>query len=143
MKKIILFPNKILFNVSKKIKNKEKSIKIIKDLEKVLINSNGIGISSPQIGINKRIFLIRYKKNILSFINPKILYKSVNTFQSFEGCLSIPNFFSFIKRSFFIVLEFTNKNFKKKKIFLKGLLSACTQHEIDHLNGILINSKVQ
>ncbi|UOQ37968.1 Peptide deformylase [Candidatus Vidania fulgoroideae] len=142
MKKIVVYPNKKLFKISSKIYNKNKILKIVSELKECLLNSNGVGISSPQIGYNKRIFLFKTNENkVISFINPILVYKSKECFNSFEGCLSIPGFFSFVKRSSFIVMKYTSSSFKRKRIFLKGLFSACAQHEIDHLNGILINSK--
>lgn len=140
MKKIITYPNKILLEKSKSIFNKKKIFKIEKNLRSCLLETNGIGISSPQIGINKRIFLIKTsKKKTICFINPVILYNSKNVFKSIEGCLSIPFFYESIIRYSFILLKYLNIKLKKKKIFLKGVFSACAQHEIDHLNGILIN----
>ncbi|UOQ27825.1 Peptide deformylase [Candidatus Vidania fulgoroideae] len=142
MKKIVVYPNKKLLKISSEIYDKAKILKIIRELKECLLNSNGIGISSPQIGYNKRIFLFKTNENkIISFINPILIYKSKECFNSFEGCLSIPGFFNFVKRSNFVVMKYTSFSFKKRKIFLKGLFSACAQHEIDHLNGILINSK--
>ncbi|UOQ33043.1 Peptide deformylase [Candidatus Vidania fulgoroideae] len=142
MKKIVVYPNKKLLKVSKEIYNKKKIHKIISELKECLLNSNGIGISAPQIGYNKRIFLFKTEKNkIISFINPVLLFKSSEYFKSFEGCLSIPGFFGFIDRSSFVLLKYTDLSFKENRIFLKGVFSACAQHEIDHLNGILINGK--
>ena len=107
-----------------------------------LYNSgNGIGLAAPQVGILKRVIVIdiktNEKSNPMTFVNPKILSKSEETFSNEEGCLSIPDFYANIERFREINLEWQDEKGNRKFGKHSGLMSICLQHEIDHLNGIL------
>ena len=104
----------------------------------------GIGLAAPQIGENLMLAII----NLADFgikpfvlINPKIVSKSIKKDLMEEGCLSIPGVFGKIKRP--ARVEVVGYNEKGGKIKIKGskLLAKVIQHEIDHLNGILIRDK--
>jgi peptide deformylase len=115
---------------------------ILGDLRETLFrNGNGIGLAAPQIGINKRVIFISFFGTELEIINPKILEKSKEEEISEEGCLSIPEKKFLVKRSKEIRIEFFDRIKNKIEIKCDGLLARCIQHEIDHLDGILISEK--
>ncbi|MGX7576560.1 peptide deformylase [Candidatus Vidania fulgoroideorum] len=137
---IIYFPNKKLRSISKKIKLKEFNNynHVIVYMKKNLIGNN-IAISAIQIGFRIRVFLV--KKSFLKhylFINPIIIWRGKKKKKSYEGCISIPNYYRNIKRYKTIIVEYFCKNKSYNRIFIKGFISFCIQHEMDHLNGILI-----
>ncbi|MGX7582601.1 peptide deformylase [Candidatus Vidania fulgoroideorum] len=136
----ILYPNKILFKKAQKIKATQNNNLLIKTMKNTLKHHKGIGLAATQIGIPKRIIILKIKTKLITIINPKILYKSTEIFNSYEGCLSIPNYFKKIKRHKFIKLT-GNINHNTVKITVKNHIAACIQHEIDHLNGKLIIQK--
>ena len=109
-------------------------------LKSVLEKSqDGVGLAANQIGINKRVCLINVKKPIL-LINPKIVSK-FDKFYYREGCLSFPGDYVITERYKNIMVKADNH--KKLIQFTCGtpedtLECACVQHEIDHLNGILM-----
>lgn len=119
--------------------NVEESLEIIKQLEHELkISKSGVGLAAPQIGINKKIAIIRYDKNI-DLVNPVIIDKSDGFTNFNEGCLSFPD-----KRV---------NTWRFKEIFVKddlhkdgfvafGNIAVIIQHEIDHLNSILMIDRV-
>lgn len=154
--------NKILRTVSEEIKQDEfetdRIKKIIDDLfEYTVQQPDGAGLSAPQIGINKRVFIINPRmfdyeengevipKNIEPedsvYINPKITKASKKTNEMEEGCFSVRWYYGFVTRPEKITMEFYNFKGEKKEIELKGFLSAVAQHEIDHLDGILFIDK--
>lgn len=114
----------------------EEASRIIKDLEDTLENK-GIGLSAVQIGIHKRIAIIRMGENKLDLINPKIIKKEDRFRFPKEGCLSLPGLTIDTSRYNHIVLE--NQN--EKKYSLDGLEAVAVQHEIDHMNGLTILDK--
>ncbi len=137
--RIITYPNPKLRQKSKKVKKFNNKLKnIIKYMFKTMYYFNGIGLAAIQININKSIIIIdtKKKKQKIVLINPKII-KKTGSIETQEGCLSIPNFFYFIKR--YNKLHIQAKNIHGNTITLKskGLLSVCIQHEIDHTKGIL------
>ncbi|WP_339045007.1 peptide deformylase [Candidatus Zinderia endosymbiont of Aphrophora alni] len=142
IKNILEYPNLGLRINAKPVKKFNNSIKkIIKDMKDTLYNSSGIGLAATQINIHKQIIIIditNNKNNLLIFINPIIIKKSKKNKINKEGCLSIPKIYKNISRISKIKIQFQNI-FGKIFIFkIKGILSFCIQHEIDHLNGKLI-----
>jgi peptide deformylase len=107
---------------------------------------NGLGLAAPQIGSNKRIIVINiqffdpFKENII-LINPKIISHSSNQIADLEGCLSLNNSLVSVRRYDKIVVEGLNLFGEQKIIKASGLLARIIQHEIDHLDGVLINQK--
>ena len=140
---IIKVPNPLLKSVSEEVKEFDNVLKdTIKDMYDTLYSSgNGIGLAAPQVAVMKRIIVIdikeKEKSNPLTYVNPKIIKKSKETFVNEEGCLSIPEFYASIERSKNISVEWFTENGKLKCSDYHGLMSICLQHEIDHLNGIL------
>ena len=151
IKNIIQHPNNILITKSKDITDLSETRNIVKDLIDTLSNSRvpGAGIAAPQIGINKRIFIVRrfYKKEKIEkfediiCINPKIKYLSKEKVQSLEGCLSIKNTFAFVSRNKRVKLEYYDIKGNKKIIKAGANLASIIQHEYDHLEGILFIQK--
>ncbi|MGX7589683.1 peptide deformylase [Candidatus Vidania fulgoroideorum] len=139
---IIKYPNDILRYLSRVVLPNYNINSIISNMRNKLLLTNGLGISAPQLGFSKRIFIIAFGSKLITFINPVVIYRSSILFGSFEGCLSIPRYYVNILRSRYIMVEYLDCNYVLSRVFLKGYLSSCLQHEIDHLNGILIIDRV-
>ena len=109
-----------------------------------LLNTPGaIGLSAPQIGIPKRVFVVRIPGDVcLSFVNPEILARSNELVRSGEACLSIPNRQGVVLRAKDIYLQFEDMYGGKAKLFYDGDVAFCIQHEMDHLDGILFIDKL-
>lgn len=94
---------------------------------------NGVGLSAPQIGINKRVIILHKDGGILDLINPKII-KLNNPFMNIrEGCLSFPGVWLNTIRYRNVLVE----DDLNGKIQFSHFASIIVQHEIDHLNGVL------
>ena len=104
------------------------------------INKNSIGLACNQLGLPGRIIIIKIKNKWVYFINPDITYKSDETIITEEGCLSVPNKTIKVKRSKEINISFI-KDGRAKPSHYKNMDAIVIQHEIDHLNGILITDK--
>lgn len=144
MQRIVLtIPNddQKLRQISKEIvtfdKNLEKLISDLNDTINTRTDPPGLGLSAPQIGIIKRVFVARIRNKIKGFVNPKILKLSQKEVTIMEGCLSIPELYGHVIRPAEIDLESCDKHGKFFKKHYKGLAARIIQHEIDHLNGIL------
>lgn len=119
------------------------------ELKKTLIEKEGVkgvGLSAVQIGVPKKVFLAYSKPSrmFLTFINPEILWYSEEKTQGvpesknkYEGCLSVPNYWSIIKRSSSIKIRYQTLSGKKQTRFFLGFTATIIQHEYDHLEGIL------
>lgn len=100
--------------------------------------ADGIGLAAPQIGKNLRICVIEIDNVIRSFINPKITSASQEKILFEEGCLSLPGEFFAIERSDKVTVRYIDEHGQEKKLRARGLLAICLQHELDHLDGVLI-----
>lgn len=105
----------------------------------------GIGLAAPQVGQSVRLFVMsipdrdrpgRLLRRIC--INPRIASKSDDLVASHEGCLSIPGKRFVVSRSAWIELEFTEVDGVTQVLRMQGLEAICGQHEIDHLDGVLV-----
>ena len=104
----------------------------------------GVGLAAPQIGYNLNLAIINlgeYELPPFPIINPKITSRSFKKHLMEEGCLSLPNLYGMLKRPEKITVKFYNSGGKKIKLKLDGFIAKVFQHEIDHLNGILICDK--
>lgn len=140
MKEIIIYPNPVLSKKSQKVKKFDESLKkIIAQLSAILLKVKGVGLAAPQIGISQQISVIQpnEEKGVI-LINPKILNHSATTYDVEEGCLSLPNKNYLVKRYEEIALLNHDLNARRYRLKAKGLLAQAIQHEVDHLNGVLI-----
>ena len=132
----------------------ENTQKIIAKMIKTMRKHNGAGLAANQIYEPIRICIIevldnpRYKHlntiPLKVLINPKVIIKKdTATFNSYEGCLSVPNLRGKVKRYNTINVTYYNMDAKKITENIKGLESIVYQHEIDHLDGYLFTDKVE
>lgn len=117
-----------------------------KQLEATLIEAlnehpNGMGLSANQIGIQKRISIIRYDKFgeevALTLINAKITEKA-EKFHWKEECLSLPHVAVEVGRWGYIKVECVNTDMEPQTLFLQGLQGTVAQHELDHQQSMTI-----
>ncbi len=122
----------------------EEVLKLARDMAETMNINNGLGLSACQIGNNVRMFVVLKElsdKNI--FINPEIIKMSKKTDIVEEGCLSLPGVYLPLKRARSLKIKAIDDNNKNFKIKAKDLLARVIQHEIDHLNGILITDHAE
>ena len=101
----------------------------------------GIGLAAPQIGELLRLVVVDIhpdeKPAPMVLVNPEILAESQDVATREEGCLSLPNQFADVTRPARVKVRWQDLTGARKEIEADGLLAACLQHEIDHLNGVL------
>ncbi|MGL5122846.1 MAG: peptide deformylase [Fusobacteriaceae bacterium] len=117
-------------------------IEILNNMVETMKEIKGVGLAAPQIGVNKRMFVLDIGDGIIrKVINPKISY-SEKIIEYEEGCLSIPGIYKNVKRAETVKVEYTNEKNEKIVEEASELLSRAFQHENDHLDGILFVDKV-
>jgi len=104
---------------------------------RIMSENEGVGLAAPQIGMDKRIIIADMGKELLKIINPQILEGEGKNSLS-EGCLSLPEIFIPVNRANKIKIEGLNEDKKLLRLTIEGFLARIIQHEIDHLNGVLI-----
>lgn len=111
---------------------------LLKDMEETLGTADGLGLAAPQVGSNLRLCLVRIADRITPLINPVLTFKSQETATAEEGCLSLPNVWLAIPRSLSVVVRYTNAKGAEEERMLSDLDARIVQHEVDHLDGVLI-----
>lgn len=96
----------------------------------------GIGLAAPQIGIAKRFAIVRISNYSLDLINCKILHGYDPAIFRGEGCLSFPGRIENTIR--FQEIHIVDNMFETGSVIITGLPAVCAQHELDHLNSILL-----
>lgn len=113
--------------------------KLVADMADTVKKAQGAGIAGPQIGQSLRLCLALIGKKMVPLINPYITWKSEDVCVIEEGCLSLPDVpWRHIERPSAIILTYTDVKGKQQERKLKGYDARVVQHEVDHLDGILI-----
>lgn len=95
------------------------------------------GLACIQIGIPKRVILVRQEDKFIPFINPVIVKRSAKTYYTQEGCLSLDGERT-VRRHSSVMVVWTDMKGKRKTKEFTGFTAEVLQHEIDHCNGVLI-----
>ncbi len=111
-------------------------------LTKTFKDPEGVGLAATQVGLTEKFFVAKFGNEFKAFINPEIISTSKTTKQYFEGCLSIPTVWGETQRHISIKVRYTTVEGKVVEEQLKGLKAWFFQHEVDHLNGILMPDRV-
>ena len=118
----------------------EQVTQTIRELRAVQSSTTSLGVAAPQIGILKRIILVRLSTGMWVFINPHITSRLGSRTVSREGCLSFPELGQVKKKRYKrITIEGFTPKWNPISFNLKGLDAFILQHEIDHLDGITIS----
>lgn len=136
---IKIYPDPILSQKAEDVKEITADVrKLAQDMIETIIAKEGVGLAAPQVDVSKRIIVVQTEKGPAIFINPEIKKASKEHELIQEGCLSLPGIWLDVERAKRVEIEAMNLSGKKIKIKAKDFMARIFQHEIDHLNGILI-----
>lgn len=113
-------------------------LKLLHDMEETMEQAEGVGLAAPQIGKSLRVCIAVLYGKTTAFINPNIIWQSKEQDIAEEGCLSLPNVWVPVPRARAIMVRFLNRKGKEEERKLDTLPARILQHEIDHLDGILV-----
>ena len=118
--------------------------RLMDDMLETMYGAPGIGLAAPQVGISKRVLVIDVNMNEngepgdpLLVANPTLSWISENRKTTEEGCLSLPGQYAEVERPAQIRVEFIDQHNRNQEFEVDGLVAACLQHEMDHLDGRL------
>jgi peptide deformylase len=101
----------------------------------------GIGLAAPQVGVGLRFAVVDLmpdeKRTPIVLVNPEVVAQSEELATREEGCLSLPGQYADVTRPARVKVRYWDTEGDRHEIEAEGLLAACLQHEIDHLDGIL------
>lgn len=112
--------------------------RLIADMFVAMHEFGGIGLAAPQIGVSLRLAVIEIDAKRFALINPTLSGHEKDRILFEEGCLSLPGQFLAIERYETVTVDYTDEHGKQESLTTGGLLAIAIQHEIDHLDGVLI-----
>ena len=126
-----------LHKVCKPVTNFDKKLHtLLDDMHETLIDSNGVGLAAPQVGILRRVVLVDNGEEVLELINPELIETSGEQYGA-EGCLSVPGKYGWVKRPMYARVKAQDRYGNWYEASGEELTARCFCHELDHLDGIV------
>ena len=139
---VIKNPAKILNEKTKEVEVIDESIiQLLDDLYDTLVEHDGVGIAAPQVNVGLRVAIVELGEDILEMINP-IVIETRGEAEDVEGCLSFPDLFGLVKRPTYVKIEASDREGRIYELEAEDFEARCILHEIDHLDGVLFDSKI-
>lgn len=142
------YPERILKQKTTPVDNIDDHIqRLIDNMIETMYAARGVGLAANQVGVSKRLCVIdvssvdEERKPLIVLINPIIIGEEGNK-KAEEGCLSLPGYITMIDRAEKVYVQGLDRNGKKIEIEGTGMLSRALQHEIDHLDGLLLIDRI-
>ncbi|MBI3159072.1 MAG: peptide deformylase [Chloroflexi bacterium] len=122
---------------------------LVDDIVETMRDAPGVGLAAPQIDVPLRLIVVEFgdeddeevRKRLYTLANPEIIRPSAELVTGIEGCLSIPGFVAEVDRHESVTVKAFNRRGQPVKIKAKGWLARIFQHEVDHVNGILMTDR--
>ena len=139
---IITIPDPVLRKVAAPVTEITDGVRqLLTDMAETMYDAPGIGLAAPQINISQRLIVMDCGKDetpeLFKMINPEIISRSDELAVLEEGCLSIPDQTADVERPAIVEVKYTDIAGGERRLTCEGLLAACVQHEVDHLDGVL------
>ena len=109
---------------------------LLNDMTDTLVDSGGVGLAAPQVGILRRVVLVDTGEEILELINPTLVETDGEQIGA-EGCLSVPGKYGLVKRPYYAKVRAQDRNGNWYEAEGEELIARCFCHELDHLDGII------
>jgi peptide deformylase len=143
--KVTRYPEKVLAGKAKPVEEINDDIrKLVEKMTDLMIEHRGVGFAAPQAGVGLRLFIISLdgtRENVRVYINPTVTTHGGLEMNE-EGCLSIPQVYTKIKRYSKASVTATDLNGRKFTEQAEGLYARALQHEFDHIEGITIADRM-
>ena len=133
------FGDPVLKSRATPVKDFDESLeRLAEDMLRIMRENEGVGLAANQIGRLKRIFVAAYEDEEYAIVNPVVEQRSESTEKDIEGCLSIPETRVEVERPTAVTIPGKDPSGTPVRVEAEGLLARIFEHEIDHLNGVLI-----
>ena len=140
LRKILTDKEPALHKVCKPVTSFDKKLhKLLDDMIDTLIDSGGVGLAAPQVGILRRVVLVDVgmeEPDIIELINPSLV-ETDGQQEGAEGCLSVPGKYGIVKRPYYAKVRAQDRDGNWFEAEGEELIARCFCHELDHLDGIL------
>ena len=113
--------------------------RLVERMSGLMIDARGVGLAATQVGILRRVFVfVRGDDEVLALVNPELVQRSDEVETDDEGCLSLQGVLAPVERAVSVRIVGTNERGKDVEYELEGFPARTVQHELDHLDGVLI-----
>jgi len=144
---ILKFPHPILKKRSEAVSRIDEEVKkLIQDMRETMVEAGGIGLAACQVGVSRRVIVLDVspmdpQQSFFALINPEIISEE-GEIDHEEGCLSVPDCLETVKRKEKVCVRGLSPEGMEMEIKGEGIFAIALQHEIDHINGILVLDRV-
>ncbi|MBQ8851768.1 MAG: peptide deformylase [Oscillibacter sp.] len=143
LRKILNDKDPALHKVCKPVENFDERLhKLLDDMRDTLIDSDGVGLAAPQVGILRRVVLVDNGKMILELVNPEIVAVSEEQQTGLEGCLSVPGKWGIVTRPAVVRVRAQDRYGDWFEAEAGGMTARCFCHELEHLDGHLYTEHI-
>ena len=133
-----LYPDSVLREISQPVRVFDATLrKFCGEMLIFMKRHGGIGLAAPQIGLLRRIVVAEIGETSVCLVNPVIVARS-GIDRLVEGCLSLPGYKVKVERNISIEIHGNDLDGEESCFTAEGLMARVLQHEVDHLNGLLI-----
>ena len=137
IRKILTVKDPALHKVCKPVEKFDGKLhKLLDDMRETLIESNGVGLAAPQVGILRRVVIVDTGEEFLELVNPTLVETSGEQ-EGAEGCLSVPGKYGIVKRPYYATVRAQDRFGEWYEVEGEELIARCFCHELDHLDGIV------
>ena len=137
LRKILTDKDPALHKTCKEVVNFDAKLHtLLDDMRETLIESGGVGLAAPQVGILRRVVLVDTGEEILELVNPTMVETSGEQ-EGPEGCLSVPGKYGLVKRPNYAKVRAQDRDGNWYEAEGEELIARCFCHELDHLDGII------
>lgn len=137
LRKILTDKEPALHKVCKPVTNFDSKLhKLLDDMRETLIDSGGVGLAAPQIGILRRVVVVDTGEEIVELVNP-VMLETDGEQEGPEGCLSVPGKYGIVKRPYYAKVRAQDRDGNWFEAEGEELIGRCFCHELDHLDGIV------
>jgi peptide deformylase len=114
--------------------------RLVERLNHLLRDANGLGLAATQVGVLRRVFVFHpdQEQEPVAVVNPRVIDSSEELVGDDEGCLSLQGVVIPVERHQSLTIEAVNPEGEQLRLELEGLAARIAQHELDHLDGVLI-----
>jgi peptide deformylase len=144
---ILKYPHPLLKKRCEKVDRIDGEVKkLIRDMTETMYQANGIGLAACQVGVSRRVIVVDVspidpEKEFFAMVNPEVISEE-GEIEHEEGCLSVPDCLEKLKRKEKVLVRGFSPAGKEIEISAEGILAIAIQHEIDHVNGVLILDRI-
>ncbi|MHA6258654.1 peptide deformylase [Sporosarcina sp. CAU 1771] len=141
---IVKHPSPILELECKEVVKFDKELsKLLDDMHETMIAADGVGLAAPQIGKAIQVAIVDFDEgqDVIEMINPVVTAIGGEEIE-IEGCLSFPGLYGEVERPFYVKIEAQERTGALYELEAEGYEARAILHEIDHLHGILFESKI-